>query len=223
MRVPAAALLILLSACGRPATAPQTPRTSPAGLVSLPCDGKGALRPHSPAYCWLGRTWVTPQVRAALVETAAAFVRRHPGSVVTFMDASGASGKKPFPPHLSHGDGREVDLAVFYRTPAGLELVQPPTLNGYGAYEPPRAGDPIACPPRKRPGDNGDPPASRPWRLDEGRTRDLLMLLSADSRVRRVLVEPHLKHRFGLDKDARLRFAGCWAARHDDQLHVAFL
>ena len=225
MRAIACAVLLILAGCSAPASISpaKQPVVSPVGLVTLPCDGKGPLRPHIGAYCWLGRAWVTPQARAALVAIADRFVRRHPDSVVLFMDASGASGKKPFAPHLSHGDGREVDLAVFYRTPAGLALTRPPTLNGYSAYEPPRPGDPVACKAGQRPGDRGDPPASRGWRLDDGRTRDLVALLSADARVRRVLIEPHLKHRFGMDRDIRLRFAGCWAARHDDHIHVDFL
>ena len=67
-----------------------------------------------------------------------------------------------------------------------------------------------------------DPPADRAWRLDEDRTRDLLALLVADPRVRRIFVEPHLKTRLGFDGNAKVRFAGCQAARHDDHVHVDF-
>ncbi|HWW11730.1 MAG TPA: hypothetical protein VN018_04370, partial [Brevundimonas sp.] len=67
-----------------------------------------------------------------------------------------------------------------------------------------------------------DPPADRPWRLDEARTKALLETLIADHRVRRVLIEPHLERRMGLWGHPKLRFAGCQAARHDDHIHVDF-
>ncbi len=138
------------------------------------------------------------------------------------MDASWDKGTKPFPPHLSHGDGREVDMAVFYRTTEGRPLNKPPSLNGYGAHEPARPGDPLPCKGITRPGDDGTP-ADRAWRLDEGRTRDLLGLLIQSPQVKRIFLEPHLKRRFGLETEAKVRFAGCWAAPHDDHLHVDFL
>jgi len=67
-----------------------------------------------------------------------------------------------------------------------------------------------------------DPPASRAWRLDEARTRTLIRAFADDRRVRRVFIEPHLKARLGFAGNAKVRFAGCQAARHDDHLHVDF-
>ena len=212
------ALALVLAGCQSPREQPLRPNA--AGLEPLPCDGRGALRAFNLGYCWLGRTFVTPKVRATLIAAAQALSHEHPGSVVLYMDASGADGKKPFAPHLSHGDGREVDVAVFYRRPDGTPMAAPPTLNGYGAYEPPRPGDPLPCKGVKR---GPDPPADRSWRLDEARTRDLIEILIRDPKVRRIFIEPHLKRRFGLEKSAKVRFAGCWAARHDDHLHVDFL
>jgi hypothetical protein len=129
------------------------------------------------------------------------------------------------PPHLSHGDGRQIDLALYYVDHKGRPMVRPPTKTGYGAYEPPRREADRSCvgaERRAKRNDGADPPPGRTWRLDEARTRDLIRILSDDPGVRRIFVEPHLKHRLGFGQDRKVRFAGCQAARHDDHLHVDF-
>jgi len=225
-------LLVTLAACERLAV--QTPwigqpgsvTPNEAGLVTLPCDGSTPLEPTRAFYCRDDRHYVTPAARDALVAAASAMRERYPGEVLRFMDASGPSGTKPFPPHLSHGDGRQIDLALYYTDVRGRPLTAFPSTDRYGGYwpaEPPRAGEQIACPKgRKGRAEKPDPPANRPWRLDEARTKALLETLIADRRVRRVLIEPHLERRLGLWGHPKLRFAGCQAARHDDHIHVDF-
>lgn len=129
------------------------------------------------------------------------------------------------PPHLSHGDGRQVDLALFYVDLRGRPLAGPPTPSGYRAFEPPLKNSDRRCTgATKRPPkiDAPDPPRDRAWRLDEVRTAALVRLLAADPRVRRIFIEPHLKARLGLTHLAKVRFAGCQAARHDDHIHIDF-
>lgn len=202
-----------------------TVRPNAAGLVPLPCDGSEPMDPAHPAYCSRGRVYVRPQVRAALIDAAREMAERFPGTRLIFMDASGADGRVPFEPHLSHGDGRQVDISLFYVSLDGDQIQGTPPgsrLNGYGNYEPPRPGDPQPCRGIDRPNDDRDPPADRAWRLDDERSRALTEILSANSAVRRILIEPHLERRWHLESDPKLRFAGCQAARHDDHLHVDF-
>lgn len=197
-----------------------------AGLVTLPCDGSTPLEPTRPRYCRDNRHFVTPAAREALITTARTMDRRYPGEVLRFMDASGPEGRKPFPPHLSHGDGRQIDLGLYYTDRAGNPLRAFPDTSAHGGYwpaEPPAQGETPACPGgRSGRAEKPDPPADRAWRLDENRTKALLETLIADARVRRVLIEPHLERRLGLWGHPKLRFAGCQAARHDDHLHVDF-
>ena len=196
------------------------PAPNAAGLTTLPCRAVH-LRPASRFYCLLGRHYVTTSTRAVVIKAADTLAATYPGSAVLFMDASGADGHRPFAPHLSHGDGREIDLALFYMDRAGRPLPRPPTLSGYGAYEPPRPGEIRTCKGQKGPIEP-DPPASRSWRLDAARTRALVVAVTADPRVRRVFLEPHLKQSLGLTENEKIHFQGCWAARHDDHLHVDF-
>ena len=161
-----------------------------------------------------------------MIDTARALAEQHPDAVIHFMDGSGPDGVKPFPPHRSHGDGRQLDVALFFETLEGEPLAAPPDTSGHGGWgpsEPPRHGERIACPQgRSGAADKPDPPTDRDWRLDEVRTRALVQLLVNDPRVRRILIEPHLEERLGFWGHPKVRFAGCQAARHDDHLHIDF-
>ena len=55
--------------------------------------------------------------------------------------------------------------------------------------------------------------------LEPERTAALARALLADPMVGKVFVEPPLARQLGL-KDAKLRFQGCRAARHDDHIHA---
>jgi hypothetical protein len=197
------------------------PRPNAAGLVPLPCREAGPLRPVHPDYCRRQRQFVTPRVRATLLAASEAFAARHPGRVVRYMEASWPSGERPMPPHLSHGDGREIDIVLFYEDRSGRPKRQP-TASGYGGFEPPRREAERVCQGVASTHSFPDPPPTRAWRLDEAASADPMRLLLADRRVRRIFIEPHLKGRLGFVADARVRFAGCQAARHDDHLHVDF-
>ena len=215
-----AALLLVFAAPAR-ADAP-----SPAGLVPLPCHG-GPIQPVTLRYCRDRKHYVTPHARAALLRAAETVRHRHPGAVVRYMEASWPSGVRPMPPHLSHGDGRQIDLVLFYEDRAGRPLPKPARpygrhAPGYGAFEPPLREAERACVPDKGHHAQPDPPASRAWRLDAARTAELVRRLSADPEVRRIFIEPHLKARLGFADDPKVRFAGCQAARHDDHIHVDF-
>jgi murein endopeptidase len=177
-------------------------------------------------YCRKDRHFMRPAARDVLVRAARRVAAGHPGAVVRYMEASWPSGERPMPPHLSHGDGRQIDLAIFYEDRAGRALRRPPLsprlARGYGAYEPPRREVERVCAGAKTSHDRPDPPAGRAWRMDGRRTEALIAALLAARQVRRIFVEPHLKARLGFSSDGRVRFAGCNAARHDDHLHVDF-
>jgi hypothetical protein len=46
-----------------------------------------------------------------------------------------------------------------------------------------------------------------------------LRTLTADPRIGKIFIEPHLKQRFA-PSEAKIRFQGCRAARHDDHIHL---
>lgn len=226
------AVLALLSACDQTVAPtrwqgqPGSTEPNAAGLVSLPCDDSEPLAPVKPDYCRSNRHFMTPDARDAVVGAARAVAARFPGTRLQFMDASGPDGVVPFAPHLSHGDGRQIDLALFYTDRNGQPMDAFAASRSYGPWwpaEPPRPGEDLACPGgRKGRAEKPDPPADRPWQLDEPRTKALIDAMLADTRVRRILIEPHLERRLGYWGHPKMRFAGCQAARHDDHLHIDF-
>lgn len=225
----AISLTLFVAACGAPAPEGPKPSDKPVlvakGLVPLPCADAGPLRPHSGAYCLIQRHYVRAGPREALMRMATRMQARFPGTAVRYMEASWPLGKRPMPPHLSHGDGRQIDLALFYVGRTGRPLARPPTRSGYNAFEPPRTEGERRCVGReKRRGANDapDPAPDRRWRLDGARSTAMVRMLAADPHVRRIFIEPHLKRRLGLSKLSKVRFAGCRAARHDDHIHVDF-
>lgn len=205
--------------CSEPVSE-DTSTLSSAGLVRLPCEGEARLRAANRNYCNKDRNYVTPAAQSVMRDLAVTVAAAHPDAIVHYMEASWPSGKKPMPPHLSHGDGREIDVALFYETRAGVALQRPPTPSGYYAFEPRRRTDADPCAGKTRPGNNADPPEVRDWRLDEVRTRTLIRALLDDRRVRRLLLEPHLKKRLGFASEDRIRFPGCNTLRHDGHVHV---
>lgn len=206
-----------------------------AGRVPLPGCRKadrdetfGRLEPVSPLYCVFHRHYVTPQARAVVIDAARRFGvteeggMEPAGAMVRFLDA-GLPLPLPLPPHISHGDGRKVDLALVYRDASG-PVADSPSPIGYWHFEEPRPSDPRPCAGR------GDwltmrwdmrwlPLGDTALELDEVRTAKLVRLLTADPRVTKILLEPHLVTRLGV-AHPKVRFQGCRAARHDDHIHI---
>ncbi len=87
--------------------------------------------------CALNRHYARPPVRDLLVRTA-----RASGEELHYLDAGFPFRGVPLLPHLSHGDGRKVDLAYAYLDRAGRPAdARAHLFLGYGATEPPRPGE----------------------------------------------------------------------------------
>ena len=210
---------------------PEVARTQ--GRVQLQCtptEGKpyGAL---SPVYCILNRNYVAPHVEVALGEMATALTRTRPGTVLSYLDAGFPFlDRFPMLPHISHREGRDVDLAFFYTDENGIYLPgKARSPVGYWGFEQPPADVELPC------AGETDPLTLRwdmrelqahwpPYRLDEARTGDLLRWLTTvgpEHGVAGLIIEPHLAARLGVNSDL-IRFQGCKAARHDDHIHIDF-
>ncbi|MGL6212147.1 MAG: hypothetical protein ACRC14_20160, partial [Paracoccaceae bacterium] len=191
-----------------------------AGRVALPCSGE-VLRMQSVVYCALMRNFVTPELRDVAVEAAEAVAREHPGTVTLALDG-GFPFLDGFPliPHLSHDDGEKLDFAFYYAGEGGYRPGRTASPIGYFAFE--TVGEEEVCPPTwltMRWGMGWFRPLLRPLELEPLRTTALIRAVLADARVGKVFVEPPLAARLGV-ADARLRFQGCRAARHDDHIHI---
>jgi murein endopeptidase len=132
----------------------------------------------------------------------------------------------PLLPHLSHDDGKKVDLCLRYRTISDDRISNKvPGIIGYGVYEEPKPGEVETTPVCKA--SNRWYNASRifgfrtdvnPLVFDEQETKKLIEILVRKD-ISKLFIEPHLKHRLGLTSN-KVRFHGCHAVRHDDHIHV---
>lgn len=190
------------------------------GRTVLSCHADGALQVQSWAYCLLNRNYVTPELAEVLHDTAAAMEQAYPGTVTQVLDANFpfVTGF-PLLPHLSHHDGRKVDLAFYYAdAQTGYLAGRTRSPIGYFAFE----QGPTTCPDRwvtLRWNLAVLQPLWRDWALDRERMRKILHVLVSDGRVGKIFVEPHLTAQLAVQSD-KLRFQGCRAARHDDHIHL---
>ncbi len=201
------------------------------GRTPLPCfaSANGSLAMQSPLYCAMNRHYVTPELKAVLLALASQMDAQFPGTGTMALDANfPLIDGFPLLPHLSHGDGRSVDLAFYYRTAEGVYLpggTRSPI--GYWAFEAPAPESELPCAGRNEwPTLRWDMawfgPVLNGLALDRERTCAAIEWLTTSGRdlgVAKIFVEPHLARSLGIESPV-LRFQGCRAARHDDHVHV---
>ena len=174
--------------------------------------------------CWLNRAYVRSTTISVVNKLDRDIASRFSHSHVTILEGSfPLFDGFPLPPHLSHHDGRKVDLAYFYRDANGRPIARgSPSPIGYFHFQQARPGDREPCAGRFTPlrwGFSWLQPKAPAWVLDEERTRAMILWLKARPEVTRIFIEPHLADRLGVG-GGKVRFQGCRAARHDDHLHV---
>ncbi|MEM7744128.1 MAG: hypothetical protein AAF409_10510 [Pseudomonadota bacterium] len=188
------------------------------GRVPLPCIGE-PLRMQSLIYCAMNRHYVVPEMALVLQDLAEATEARHPRTPTLVLDASFPFGDGfPLLPHLSHDDGEKVDLAFHYRDADGYRRGVTRSPIGYFAFEQGRTDCAKRFPTLRWDLDWLQPlwPDLTP---DRPRMRTVMAHLTADRRVGKILLEPHLTASWGV-AHPKVRFQGCHAARHDDHIHI---
>lgn len=201
-----------------------------AGRVPLPC-GVEPGRPFAAAssiYCVFNRNYVDARLVPLLTEMSRNIDHAFPGTTTLFLDANFPFlDGFPLLPHLSHGDGRKLDIAYYYAAPDGTYLPGATRSGlGYFAFEQPGPGDVLSCPEGRW--------LTLRWNLtalqglyskrpmETARTRAALLWLATDGPkfgVERVFIEPYLAARIGVSSPV-FGFQGCRAARHDDHIHI---
>lgn len=199
------------------------------GRVPLPMFGNHGLHPANIWTCLLNRQYVRPQLREAAYKVATSIQERYPGANVNFLDANFPFiDGFPLLPHLSHNDGKKLDLSFQYNERQTNQIVNDvPSFIGYGICEEPAAGEvntPADCKQRgywqysllREIVSQSD---RNEFLFDAGRTAELANGFAAHAEIGKIFIEPHLKTRLGLTSN-KFRFHGCQAVRHDDHIHV---
>ncbi len=201
----------------------------PLGRVSLPLTETNHLQPLNILTCFLNRNYVKPELKQTAFEVAKQMNDKFPGTTTNYLDANFPFiDKFPLIPHLSHNDGKKLDLAFCYLdTKTGKPTNECPSFIGYGICEEPGPDEKNTadfC------ADKGywqyslltkiiSQDAKRNFTFDSKKTKELINLFTTKSAIGKIFVEPHLKTRLHLTSD-KIRFHGCQAVRHDDHIHI---
>lgn len=199
------------------------------GRIPLSCltGERASLAVRSPLFCALNRNYVTPQMHKAAEAFATHLAMAYPGTKTIVLDANFPFiNGFPLLPHLSHADGRKLDIAFYYVRGETYLPGETRSPIGYFAFEQPRTGDSQPC------ADRTDwltlrwdfdllQPLFPDYGIDEARMAEALRWLTSEGErfdVEKIFVEPHIASSLGISHD-RIRFQGCRAARHDDHIH----
>lgn len=202
------------------------------GRVALPCfkGDPSQISVQSPLYCLLNRHYVSPDLRDSGNALAGYMHASYPGSQTLALDANFPFFNGfPLLPHLSHDDGRKLDIAFYYRNDKN-EYVPGETKSpvGYWGFEQPIEGNSQQCSNNKQ---NWNLRWDMDWfqflnnrhyQLDGERTSAALRWLATQGQsygVSKIFVEPYLAKQLGVSNEI-IRFQGCGAARHDDHIHI---
>lgn len=194
------------------------------GRQKLSGDG---IRVHNSFYVLCNRNYVSEELNEVLMNISEKFRKDYPEIELIVLDANFPFVDGfPLLPHLSHKDGRKVDLAFVYKEPSGELVNDKISRMGYGVYENPlerEFNQTIDCKNR------GAWQYDFPKYLNFGRinndldfapeaNRELIEVIANHPKVQKVFVEPHLKTRLELES-SKIRFQGCHSVRHDDHIH----
>lgn len=202
--------------------------SKPFGRVPLPISETNHLRPLNILTCLLNRNYVSPILMETTLDVAQKMNDKFPGTTLNYLDANFPFiNNFPLIPHLSHNDGKKLDLSFYYLDKITEEQTnESPSVIGYGICEEPLPNENNTsefC------ADKGywqysfmtkliPQGKKQDFRFDIVRTQALLNLLISQKTINKIFIEPHLKSRLKLTSD-KVRFHGCQAVRHDDHIH----
>jgi hypothetical protein len=147
---------------------------------------------------------------------------------INYLDANFPFVNKfPLLPHLSHNDGKKIDVSLIYQNEDGRVSNSQKSNSGYGVFEAPKSNEINKTNECKS---NGYFQYDYLKYLTFGKinkdltfsnkgTKALVNAFLKNKSLGKMFIEPHLKKRLNLT-DSRIRFQGCRAVRHDDHIHV---
>ncbi len=184
------------------------------------------IRPTNYMTVVLNRNYVRPALNDVLQQMEKDL--KNSGVDIRYLDANFPFiNGFPLLPHLSHKDGKKIDLSLIYETKTGVLTDRQRSRSGYGHFEPPKTGEKDQI---KYCLDNGYWQYDYPKYLTLGSinpelifsergTQKLIKTVLEQSQIGKLFVEPHLQDRLGL-RHKRIRYHGCRAVRHDDHIHI---
>jgi len=191
----------------------------------LPITKSSNLIPHTYITPLLNRHYVKPKLKSQLIKIADDINSENNKHKLSYLDANFPFiDGFPLLPHLSHKDGRKVDLSFYYTKDKEVGNLKP-SKSGYGHF---------VNPTNQEFNQTRECKSNGYWHydytkfltlgsredleFDQENTKKLLNKIVEDPLTQKILIEPHLKKRMNLSNN-KIRFQGCHAVRHDDHIH----
>jgi len=184
------------------------------------------VRPANYMTLVLNRNYVRPDVNHLLERVASDL--KGTQVQIHYLDANFPFiNKFPLLPHLSHNDGRKIDLSLIYQTPDGHISTEKKSRSGYGVFEEPGPNETNQISTCLSSGYfQYDYPKyltlgkiNKHLKFSEKGTKILVNAILKQPGLEKLFIEPHLKSRLKLNS-AKIRYHGCRAVRHDDHIHI---
>lgn len=183
------------------------------------------IKPTNYMTVLLNRNYVKPKLNNLLSKTE----KKLNGTNIEihYLDANFPFiNKFPLLPHLSHNDGKKIDISLVYETKNGIITSKQKSLSGYGVFETPKSNEYDQVNKCLKKNFLYDFPKylafgkiNEDLVFSEKGTKELIKNILKSRDLGKVFIEPHLKNRINL-KDKKIRFHGCGAVRHDDHIHI---
>ena len=185
------------------------------------------IKAHSFFYKLANRNYVKPALNKSLDEISIAFEKEHNGIHLVYLDANFPFiDKFPLLPHLSHNDGKKIDVSLVYEKQNGEITNKKKSISGYGVFETPKNTEidqNTIC--NSKGYWQYDFPkyltlgtVNNDLKFSEKGTSKLTREILKQKNTGKLFIEPHLKSRLRLTNN-KVRFHGCQAVRHDDHIH----
>ncbi len=184
------------------------------------------IQPNSFIYVLTNRNYVVPQLNTILTKVSTELDKKYPGIKLVYLDANFPFFDGfPLLPHLSHNDGKKIDLSLIYEENKALTNKKK-SISGYGVFSGPTKREHNQITVCKQRGKwQYDFPKyltfgsiNKNIRLSAKGTKFLVDEVLQQKEVSKLFIEPHLKTRLGL-QNRKVRYHGCQAVRHDDHIH----
>jgi hypothetical protein len=177
-------------------------------------------------YRLANRHYVTPELNAVLQDLSKVIAPK--GISIICLDANFPfMDGFPLLPHLSHNDGKKIDLSLVYENQSGEIVNLQKSRSGYGVFVAPNGDETNQTQRCKSAGYfQYDYPKyltlgeiNEGLRFSEKGTKAMVSSILNSKNVSKVFLEPHLVERLQI-QHPKMRFHGCGAVRHDDHIHI---
>ncbi len=185
------------------------------------------IKPATWVTVFLNRNYVTPELNKVLQNTQKSLTKINSDIEIIYLDACFPFVNGfPLLPHLSHNDGKKIDLSFVY-TEKGKVSKKTKSRSGYGIFEAPNENEENRIEYCEEKG---------AWQYNLARfltfgktnsdlqfatkeTKLLIETILQNNSVGKIFIEPHLKQRLQLNYN-KIRWQGCHSVRHDDHIHL---